>query len=184
VDVNALQIPTLVPEAVTVVSIGALVAGVVALVLGLVALRRASRLARHYAALMTGADGEDIASALEAFAARLDAAESALERQSAQLDGVDTARVAAIEASIADLDARLRLALQRVRLLRFSAFDDAGGDQSFALALLDENSDGLVLTGLYGRGSGRVYAKPIARGGSSYTLTAEEARAIEEAVTG
>lgn len=182
-DTTTLQIPTLIPEAVTVVSIGGLLIGTLALVLGLVALRRANRLAKHYAVLMTGADGDDLAAALEALAARLDGAEAELVRQAAQVDGVDTARVVSLESRLSNLDARLRLAVQRVRLLRFSAFEDAGGDQSFTVALLDENSDGMVLSGLYGRAGGRVYAKPVARGASSYTLTAEEARAIEEAVT-
>jgi hypothetical protein len=171
----------LLPEAVTVIALGSLLIGLLALVLGVIELRRSRRLAAHYAAVMTGADGDDLAAALEAFAARLTGAEQRLDRLETQIENVDTPRVERVEARQDNLDARLRRALQHVRLLRFSAFDDSGGDQSFALALLDENSDGLVLSGLYGRGGGRVYAKPVASGVSSYSLTAEEARAIEEA---
>jgi hypothetical protein len=52
---------------------------------------------------------------------------------------------------------------------------------SFSLAVLDAQSNGWVVTGLYGRESYRVYAKPIKKGVSTYPLSEEEKRAIEKA---
>jgi hypothetical protein len=70
-----------------------------------------------------------------------------------------------------------------VGLVRFSPFHDTGGDQSFALALLDGKGDGVVITGLHSRHDSRLYAKPIERNGSSYSLTPEEREAMERAVS-
>ena len=46
-----------------------------------------------------------------------------------------------------------------VGLVRFNPFDDTGGDQSFALALLNKKNDGVVLSSLHGRSGTRIYAK-------------------------
>ncbi len=72
-------------------------------------------------------------------------------------------------------------ALQQVGLVRFRAYDDTGGDYSFALALLDAGGNGAVVSGLYHRERCRVYAKPVTAWGSSYVLTDEEHEAIAEA---
>jgi hypothetical protein len=75
-------------------------------------------------------------------------------------------------------------ALRHVGLVRFSPFHDTGGDQSFALAILDGRGDGVVVTGLHSRHDSRLYAKPIERGSSTYSLTPEEREAMQRAVHG
>ena len=74
--------------------------------------------------------------------------------------------------------------IRRVGLVRFSPFHDTGGDQSFALALLDGRGDGVVITALHSRTDSRLYAKPIERGGSAYALTPEELEAMNRARKG
>lgn len=71
--------------------------------------------------------------------------------------------------------------LQHVGVVRFNAYHDTGGEYSFAVALLDAAGSGVVLSGLYHREQCRVYAKPVAAGDSSYTLTDEEREAIARA---
>ncbi len=161
-----MQIPILIPEAQTVVSVVALVAAVLALVLCVVVLRREAKLRRHYEALMTGVDGADLASALESFLVRLSSSE---------------ARLNAVEAGLVDIKSRLVGTVQHVSLKRYSAYADSGGDQSFSLALLDGDGDGVVLTGLYMRGGMRSYAKPIRGGESEYALTSEEESVVNRA---
>ncbi len=71
---------------------------------------------------------------------------------------------------------------QKWNLLRFKAFENTGGDQSFALAILDEAGDGFVLSSIFGREESRVYCKPVLKGVSSYALSAEEKEAIHKAL--
>ena len=71
--------------------------------------------------------------------------------------------------------------LRKIGLVRYNPFSDAGGDQSFALALLDDKKNGVVLSSLYGREMNRVYAKQIEKGASKYSLTEEEKTAIQNA---
>ncbi|HYM84386.1 MAG TPA: DUF4446 family protein, partial [Candidatus Dormibacteraeota bacterium] len=64
----------------------------------------------------------------------------------------------------------------------YNPFEDTGGNQSFALALLDANLDGFVISSLHARNATRVYAKALARGQASTQLSAEEAEAVRLAM--
>ena len=79
------------------------------------------------------------------------------------------------------LDQVLQTAIQRVGLVRFNPFGDVGGDQSFAIALLDQRGNGVVFSSLHHRNETRVYAKPIEAGRSGYALSDEEAQALAQA---
>ena len=77
---------------------------------------------------------------------------------------------------------RLLQSIQKTALLRFNPFEDMGGDQSFAIALLDEQDNGLIISSLHARDGTRVYAKPIISGKSTINLADEEKRALREAL--
>ena len=77
------------------------------------------------------------------------------------------------------LDNDVNSCIQKIGLVRYNAFRDVGSDLSFAIALLDNNDNGVVLNGLYGSESSNIYAKPIKNGGSTYQLSEEEKYAIE-----
>ncbi|MEK7503570.1 MAG: DUF4446 family protein [Patescibacteria group bacterium] len=72
--------------------------------------------------------------------------------------------------------------LQKVGMVRFNPFKEGGGDQSFSIAVLDDQDNGFVITSLYSNANNRVYAKPVANGVSSYTLSQEEKEAINKAI--
>jgi hypothetical protein len=75
------------------------------------------------------------------------------------------------------------ISITKVGVVRFNPFKDVGGDQSFAIALLNSNDDGLVISSLYTREGTRVYTKPIEMGKSaSYNLSEEEQEAIKKAI--
>jgi len=71
--------------------------------------------------------------------------------------------------------------VQKVGVVRFNPFKDTGGDQSFAIALLDASDSGLVISSLYTRDGVRVFSKAIEKGKSKYQLSEEEKQAIEKA---
>jgi len=82
---------------------------------------------------------------------------------------------------LAQLKTRLPFNIQAVGLVRFQAFKDYGGDQSFALALANAAGDGIVISSLYARDGTRVYAKSLKAWISSYSLSFEEEEAIKQA---
>lgn len=86
---------------------------------------------------------------------------------------------AQIKAYYTKLDYDVNSCIQKIGLVRYNAFKDVGSDLSFAIALLDNNNNGVVFNGLYGSESSNIYAKPIKNGESTYQLSNEEKYAIE-----
>jgi len=72
--------------------------------------------------------------------------------------------------------------VHKVGVVRFNPFKDLGGDQSFSIALLDGQSNGIVISSLHTREGNRVYAKKIEKGKTAkHPLTEEEVDAIKQA---
>jgi hypothetical protein len=61
---------------------------------------------------------------------------------------------------------------------RFNAFAESGSDLSFSIALVDDEQDGVVISGIHNRDETYVFAKPLQNGQSTYTLSPEEKEAI------
>lgn len=76
----------------------------------------------------------------------------------------------------------LEKSARHIGVVRFDAFHEAGGEQSFALALLNDKKDGVVLSSIHNRESNRVYAKTIKNGESPHHLSEEEKEAIARAL--
>src|SRR3989344_1180872 len=75
-----------------------------------------------------------------------------------------------------------KLHVQKVGLIRFNPFKELGGEHSFALALLDGNDEGVLVTGLHTRERTRIYIKSIKKGKSDIELSAEEKKAVSAAL--
>ncbi len=72
--------------------------------------------------------------------------------------------------------------VHKVGIIRYNPFKDVGGNQSFAIALLNGKDSGIVISSLYTREGTRVYSKDIKDGISErYPLTDEEKEAIKMA---
>ena len=151
--------------------------GVVAAVLGtaclvllalvVVLLRRTASLDRRLRGLTRGGEGRSLEAILEAH----------LDKVYAVAREVDD-----LAARSAVLEATQRMAVQRVGLVRFNPFEDTGGNQSFALALLDQDGDGFIMSSLHARAGTRIYAKAIAGGKSEAALSGEESEALKDAL--
>lgn len=130
---------------------------------------RLGRAVRDYRELVRGTDGGTLHDRL------VGSAEQAVKAGE---------RMSRIEAMHEVIDGRTRRSLQHIGLVRFNPFDDTGSDQSFAIALLDDARDGVVISSLHGRANTRVFAKPVSGGGSGHTLSDEETQAIRIAIEG
>lgn len=79
---------------------------------------------------------------------------------------------------------KLRSGIDRAELIRFNSFENMGAELSFALALLNQEGTGVVLTGIHSIEESRVYAKAIEKGQAGVKLNQEEKLAIERACQG
>ncbi len=89
-------------------------------------------------------------------------------------------RTESAEAYLQQLRARLPHIIQGYGMLRYQAFSNVGGDQSFSLALVDARGSGAIISCLHGNEI-KVYGKPVVQWRSSYSLSAEEQQALGEA---
>lgn len=104
-----------------------------------------------------------------------------LDRQLKDIGGV-SARLDALNKLHHELEAVTERTIQKVGVIRYNPFSDTGGDQSFAIALLDALGNGVVVSSLHSRTDTRVFAKPVQGGRSKYQLSDEESDAIKKAL--
>lgn len=105
--------------------------------------------------------------------ARLSELQAGQHRHSEALDAA-ASRVAALEA-LSSTD------ISRVGFVRYNAMDDVGSDLSYALALLNRNGDGVVLSSLYSRTDTRTFGKSVDAFTPAAQASDEELQAIERA---
>ena len=86
-----------------------------------------------------------------------------------------------IEKEISSINIKLQKSIRGVETIRFNPFPDQGSNQSFAIGMLDEKGDGVVLSSLYSRERMSIFAKPIKNHQSEYELSAEEKEVLQKA---
>ena len=130
-------------------------------------IRRVRRLGARLESITQGSDEQSLEAVLG----------SHLDRVRQVVKDVDT-----VAARAAVIERDLQGTFGRIGLVRFNPFEDTGGNQSFALALLDGRGDGIVVSSLHARAGTRVYAKAISSGASESALSDEEAEALRQAL--
>lgn len=143
--------------------------GVIILLLFVVVIvlfRAIGKVENRYRRLMRGANGKNIEELIKS-----------------QLDNIEDANFNSEKAlkEIEKLSDKMKTCVQKVSIVRYKAFEDVGSDLSFSLAILDDNNDGVLLTGIYARQESTTYAKPIDKGISRYDLSEEEIAVLNEA---
>lgn len=88
-----------------------------------------------------------------------------------------------VETEMVRISRKMENSIQKVGFIRYNPFgkDDTGGNQSFSVALLDKNNNGVVVSSMHAREGTRVYAKNIVKGKSIHSLSDEEKEAIQKA---
>ena len=148
------------------IAIGAAVAAVVAIALAAVLYRMLLRVREAQLVLLGGGKGDlvDFAVSLQG---RIDDLHRAVDE---------------IAAGLARVDRRVDDSVAKTGLVRYDAYDDAGGQQSASVALLDSGRTGIVLSAIQGRDYARIYLKELDRGRASVALSPEELEAVERAM--
>lgn len=124
------------------------------------------RLHKKLRSFMAGKDG-----------ASLEATLSWLTQKVAAIDDTLDAHKEGLE----HIDARVAKSIRGYSLIKYNAYADGGGDQSFASGLLDEHGDGYILSVITNRNHVGVYAKRITAGTAESSLTTEEKTALADA---
>src|SRR5438132_6004619 len=87
-----------------------------------------------------------------------------------------------IAAGLSRVDRRVDTAVTKTSLVRYDAYEGAGGHQSASIALLDAARTGVVVSAIQGRDYARIYVKELERGRPNIALSPEEQEAVERAM--
>jgi hypothetical protein len=145
-------------------ALAGVVLGVVAVVGWLMVYQRFQRFARPYEELAQAAEKDGVPAALQA-----------------QLLGVrrNAERIEETWAYAQRIESQLHTAVQGIGFLKYDAFEDIRGSQSYSLCLLDSHQNGVIITSIAGRNDYRGYGKPVKRGVCDLALSDEEKNALE-----
>ncbi|ERI90518.1 hypothetical protein HMPREF1982_03884 [Clostridiales bacterium oral taxon 876 str. F0540] len=135
------------------------------LIIIIVLLKSVSNLEKRYRKFMRGVNNKNLEELIIGYLDKIDEVKQDSER---------------IAAAYNELDNRIKGCIQKTSITRYRAFDDVGSDLSFSIALLDDNNNGVIITGIYGRQESTTYAKPIDKGISRYDLSEEEQQVLDD----
>ena len=148
------------------IAIGAAVAAVIAAALAFVAWWKV-RAVRSAQLVLLGGGKQDLIDFAVSLQARIDDLHRAVDE---------------IAAGLSRVDRRLDTAVSKTSLVRYDAYEGAGGHQSASIALLDAARSGVVLSAIQGRDYARIYVKELDQGRPSVALSPEEMEAVERAM--
>jgi hypothetical protein len=159
-------VPSSLTTAVGWVAIGAAAAGFLALLLA-VAFFVQIRRVREAQKVLIGRDKDDLVEFAVSLQARIDDLHRAVDE---------------VAAGLSRIDKRVDGCLSHTSIVRYDAYEDAGGHQSASLAFLDAARSGVIVSAIQGRDYARIYMKELDRGQSSVALSPEEQEAVDRAM--
>lgn len=136
-------------------------------ILVIVLFKSLGKVENRYRKLMRGANNKNLEELIVSQLENIEKANSNSEKALEQCEKIAT---------------KMKECVQKVAIMRYKAFEDVGSDLSFSIAILDDNNDGVIVTGIYGRNESTTYAKPIDKGISRYDLSEEEICVLNEAI--
>jgi len=87
-----------------------------------------------------------------------------------------------VAGGLARVDRRVDGSVTNTSVVRYDAYEGAGGHQSASLAFLDAARSGVVVTAIQGRDYARIYVKELDHGQAPVALSPEEQEAVERAM--
>lgn len=83
--------------------------------------------------------------------------------------------------SVNNLTEKIKSNVQKIGFVKYNAYDDTENKLSFALALLDEHENGVLINHIYSKHGSNIYAKLVTNGKVEDRISEEEATALKEA---
>ena len=87
-----------------------------------------------------------------------------------------------VATGLSRVDRRVDACVSKTSIVRYDAYEGAGGHQSASLAFLDAGRSGVVVSAIQGRDYARIYVKELDRGRAPVALSPEELEAVERAM--
>ncbi|WP_281883283.1 DUF4446 family protein [Paenibacillus sp. YYML68] len=152
---------------VEVIGLAAVVVLFILIVLMIVMGVKLRKLRKSYQAMLNGSSSMNIEEVLMDLQGR----SKQLEQQSEKADQ-----------AISSIRQDLKKLKAHIGVMRYNAFGDSGSDLSFSVAIVDQELNGVVISGIHNREETYVYAKPLEQGRSKYTLSPEEREAVSRSL--
>lgn len=149
------------------VIIGLAVALALTLILAIISLVKIGKLKKRYEKFLSGKDGKSLE---ESITQKFDKMKEIIVEQDF------------IEQEIQRIDEQHRSSFSKMKVYKYNAFSDMGGETSFVIALLDHNNNGTLLNGMSSQNGTYVYAKEIKDGVAKVALSNEEKLTLEECI--
>jgi hypothetical protein len=149
------------------IAIAAAALAVLALVLG-IAYLRTLRKVRRAQTVVLGSGRDDLVNFAVSLQTRIDDLHRAVDE---------------VAAGLVRVDKRIDGSISHSAVVRYDAYEDAGGQQSASFAFLDAARSGIVITAIQGRDYARIYVKEVDRGRAPIALSPEEQEAVERAMS-
>ncbi|MBD3300654.1 MAG: DUF4446 family protein [Candidatus Moranbacteria bacterium] len=131
-------------------------------------LQRVRRMQDFFDTVLTGRDVKDLESLIKEISKKSDKLDEDIE------DLFDASN---------QINKIARKGLSRIGIVKYNPFGEKGGRKdSFALAIINSNSRGVLLSTLDTENGTKVYLKEINKGGSDSPLTDEEKEAVKLAM--
>lgn len=151
------------------IMMGLLAVMLILIVLYVICFMKMKKLRKAYDRFMSGKDMESMEEILWKQFDRIEILEEADKEKRRELN---------------ELQHTVQSAYQKAGLVKYDAFREMSGKLSYALALLDQNDNGIIVTSMYSREGCFSYAKEVVMGESSINLSEEEKEALKKAING
>lgn len=132
-------------------------------------LSRMKKLYRKYDRFMRGSDMESLEETIWKQFDRIEKLEESDKKKQDEIDRIFE---------------NLKSVYQKRGLVKYDAFREMSGKLSYALALLDQEDNGILISSMYSREGSYSYAKNIVHGKSAINLSEEEEKALKLAING
>lgn len=150
------------------VVLGLVIFSVITLILLIILFVKNSKLNKRYLKFMKGSNGESLEDSIQTRFSEIDNIKEILSEHNGKFS---------------DINDVLKATYQKIGIIKYDAFKEAGGKLSFVLAMLNQQNNGFIMNSVHSSREGcYTYIKEIINGESFVVLSEEEQEALDKAL--